>query len=104
MATVGRLELARGSAAGTRGGDDLGIDTAANLEKLAAGLAVDRSVRGDADATVHCVADDGHPIALRIWAKRPVVSITSPVNMIGANLMERRGWKNTARHSSNMPG
>src|SRR5690242_17189510 len=38
-----------------------GVDTPENLERLVAGLAVDREVRRDPDGTAHTVADDGQP-------------------------------------------
>lgn len=72
-----------------------GVDTAENLERLVAGLATDRPVRRDPDGTAHCIADDGQPIALRIWAKRAVVSHTSPVNTPGniQRLNQHRIWR-----------
>jgi catechol 2,3-dioxygenase-like lactoylglutathione lyase family enzyme len=75
-----------------------GVDTPESLEQLVAGLAVDREVRRDADGTAHCVCDDGQPIALRVWAKRPVVSETSPVNTPGniQRLNQHRIWRRRA--------
>jgi len=75
-----------------------GVDTAENLERLAAGLAVDREVRRDPDGTAHCIADDGQPIGLRVWAKKPVVSVTSPVNTPGhiQRLNQHRIWRQRA--------
>jgi catechol 2,3-dioxygenase-like lactoylglutathione lyase family enzyme len=75
-----------------------GIDTAANLEALAANLATDREVRRDIDGTVHAVADDGQPFALRVWAKRAVVSEASPVNSPGniKRLNQHRIWRKKA--------
>lgn len=75
-----------------------GVDTAANLEQLVARLAVDRPVRRDADGTAHCVADDGQPIALRVWAKRAVVSEASPVNTPGniQRFNQHRIWRRRA--------
>ena len=57
-----------------------GVDTAENLDKIAASLATEVAVARDADGTVHCTCPDGQPIALRVWNKRPVVSEASPVN------------------------
>jgi catechol 2,3-dioxygenase-like lactoylglutathione lyase family enzyme len=57
-----------------------GVDTPANLEKIAASLASEVAVTRDADGTVRCVCPDGQPIALRVWDKRAVVSEASPVN------------------------
>lgn len=75
-----------------------GVDTASNLELLVGRLAVDRAVRRDPDGTAHCVADDGQPIALRVWAKRAVVSETSPVNTPGhiQRLNQHRIWRRRA--------
>ncbi|KAG5733163.1 hypothetical protein E4T56_gene17875, partial [Termitomyces sp. T112] len=38
-----------------------GVDTAENLEKIAASLASEVAVTRDADGTVHCVCPDGQP-------------------------------------------
>ncbi|MEY2927230.1 MAG: hypothetical protein RL367_1707, partial [Pseudomonadota bacterium] len=75
-----------------------GVDSTANLEKLVANLASDRPVRRDPDGTAHCLADDGQPIGLRVWAKRPVVSQSSPVNSPGniARLNQHRIWRQRA--------
>jgi catechol 2,3-dioxygenase-like lactoylglutathione lyase family enzyme len=75
-----------------------GVDSPASLEQLVANLAVDRPVRRDADGTAHCVADDGQPIALRIWSKRAVVSHSSPVNTPGniQRLNQHRIWRRRA--------
>ena len=75
-----------------------GVDTAANLEKLVAGLAVDRDVRRDPDGSAHCIADDGQPIGLRVWNKRPVMSVASPVNTPGniQRLNQHRIWRKRA--------
>ncbi len=75
-----------------------GVDTAANLEKLVAGLATDRKVIRDKDGTAHLVADDGQPIALRLWAKKEVVSEASPVNSPGniKRLNQHRIWRKKA--------
>jgi len=75
-----------------------GVDTAETLEKLVAGLATDRSVTRDADGTAHFRADDGQPLGLRVWAKRAVVSNTSPVNSPGniQRLNQHRIWRHKA--------
>ena len=75
-----------------------GVDTAESLERLVAGLAADRTVRRDADGTAHCVTDDGQPIALRVWAKRAVVSNTSAVNSPGniRRINQHRIWRRRA--------
>ncbi len=75
-----------------------GVDTPENLERLVAGLAVDREVRRDADGTAHTVANDGQPIGLRVWAKKPVVSQPDPVNAPGCiqRLNQHRKWRRRA--------
>jgi catechol 2,3-dioxygenase-like lactoylglutathione lyase family enzyme len=75
-----------------------GVDTAENLETLVAGLATDRVVTRDADGTAHTVTDDGQPIGLRIWAKRPVISQPSLVNSPGniQRLNQHRMWRQKA--------
>ncbi len=75
-----------------------GVDSAETLERLAANLATDRPVRRDADGTAHAVADDGQPIALRVWAKRTVFGEASPVNAPGniKRLNQHRMWRKRA--------
>ena len=77
----------------------LGVDTTAALEALVADLAADRNVSRDADGTAHFVADDGTPLALRVWAKRQVVSQPDPVNAPGRidRLNQHRKWRTRAR-------
>jgi len=77
----------------------LGVDTAENLEKLVARLAVDREVRRDADGTAHFVDPDGNPMGLRVWAKRPVMSRPDPVNAPDhiVRLNQHRKWRMRAR-------
>src|SRR5512144_2729165 len=57
-----------------------GVDTQASLDRLVAGLSSDRKVTKDADGTVHFFTDDGMPLGLRLWQKRPVISVADPVN------------------------
>lgn len=57
-----------------------GVDTADELERMAASLAREVAVMRDADGTVRAVCPDGQPIALRLWTKRSFVSEASPVN------------------------
>ena len=58
-----------------------GVDNAADVAAVAARLAGEGvAVRHDADGTIHAVCPDGQPIAVRVWAKRAVVSEVSPVN------------------------
>jgi len=76
-----------------------GVDTREALEKLVVGLARDREVRRDTDGTAHFEADDGMPLALRIWQKRPVVSVPDRVNSPGRieRLNLHRQWRTRAR-------
>jgi hypothetical protein len=55
-------------------------------------------VRRDPDGTAHCLADDGQPIGLRVWAKRAVTSASSPVNSPGniQRLNQHRIWRRKA--------
>lgn len=75
-----------------------GVDTHENLEKLVAGLAVDREVRRDADGTAICQAPDGQWFGLRLWNKKPVVSATSPVNTPASypRFNQHRIWRQRA--------
>jgi catechol 2,3-dioxygenase-like lactoylglutathione lyase family enzyme len=75
-----------------------GVDTAENLEKLVADLSTDRTVTRDTGGTAHFVADDGQPIGLRVWAKKTVVSESSPVNSPGNinRLNQHRIWRKKA--------
>jgi catechol 2,3-dioxygenase-like lactoylglutathione lyase family enzyme len=76
-----------------------GVDTQANLEKLAASLATDLTVTRDADGTAHFVTDFGAAMALRVFAKRPVVNAPDPVNSPGRvnRLNQHRKWRLRAR-------
>lgn len=76
-----------------------GVDTEAALEKLVAGLVCDREVQRDVDGTAHFLADDGMPLALRVWRKRPVVSVPDRVNSPGRieRLNQHRQWRTRAR-------
>ncbi|MCS6948515.1 MAG: VOC family protein [Steroidobacteraceae bacterium] len=76
-----------------------GVDSAAALERLAADQGRDRKLSHDPDGTVHFAADDGMPMALRVWKKRPVVSIADEVNTPGCirRLNQHRQWRARAR-------
>jgi catechol 2,3-dioxygenase-like lactoylglutathione lyase family enzyme len=75
-----------------------GVDTAANLEALVTDLSQDRKVTRSEDGTAHMFADDGQPIALRVWNKRAVVSQPDPVNAPGCiqRLNQHRKWRKRA--------
>jgi catechol 2,3-dioxygenase-like lactoylglutathione lyase family enzyme len=77
----------------------LGVDTSQALEALVARVAVDRRVVRDTDGTAHFTVPDGTPIALRLWAKRSVVSQPDPVNAPGhiVRLNQHRKWRTRAR-------
>lgn len=61
----------------------LGVDSLAHLEALAAKVAIDRTVRRDADGTAHFIADGGVPLGLRVMTKRAVVTSPDPLNSPG---------------------
>jgi hypothetical protein len=75
-----------------------GVDSAENLERIVASLSREVPVTRDADGTAHAVCPDGQPIGLRVWAKRPVVSETSPVNTPGSHprFNQHRIWRQRA--------
>lgn len=76
-----------------------GVDTSGSLEALVARVCVDRKVVRDADGTAHFTAPDGTPLALRLWAKRSVLSQPDPVNAPGhiVRLNQHRKWRTRAR-------
>ncbi|ODU67632.1 MAG: hypothetical protein ABT11_19645 [Novosphingobium sp. SCN 66-18] len=75
-----------------------GVDTAENLERIAASLATEVAVSRDADGTVRATCPDGQPIALRVWDKRAVTSVVSPVNTPGSypRFNQHRIWRHKA--------
>lgn len=75
-----------------------GVDTSDHLERIVRSLEAEVAVRRDADGTAHCVCPDGQPIALRVWAKQPVVSQASPVNTPGSmsRFNQHRVWRSRA--------
>jgi catechol 2,3-dioxygenase-like lactoylglutathione lyase family enzyme len=76
-----------------------GVDTPEALEALVGDLSRDRTVRRDPDGTAHFEADDGMPFGLRVWKKRPVVSVADAVNTPGRiqRLNQHRQWRMRAR-------
>jgi catechol 2,3-dioxygenase-like lactoylglutathione lyase family enzyme len=76
-----------------------GVDTAANLAVLAADLGRDRPLRHAPDGSVHFLSDCGLPLALRVFAKKPVVSAPDLVNAPGVvnRLNSHRKWRLRAR-------
>jgi catechol 2,3-dioxygenase-like lactoylglutathione lyase family enzyme len=75
-----------------------GVESTEALGRIGTSLATEVDVRRDADGTVHCTCPDGQPIALRVWAKRPVVSEASPVNTPGhyPRFNQHRIWRRRA--------
>ena len=75
-----------------------GVDTQASYDKLVADLSSDRDLRIDEDGIAHLLCDDGMPIGLKVWAKRPVVSQPDPVNAPGhiQRLNLHRTWRRRA--------
>jgi catechol 2,3-dioxygenase-like lactoylglutathione lyase family enzyme len=75
-----------------------GVDTAENLEAIAASLATEVTVTRDADGTVHAVCPDGQPIAVRQWQKQCFVSEASPVNTPSSypRFNQHRIWRKRA--------
>jgi catechol 2,3-dioxygenase-like lactoylglutathione lyase family enzyme len=76
-----------------------GVDTQANLDRLAAELKRDRELTRDADGTVHFLTDTGLPMALHVFAKRAIVYAPDPVNAPGRvnRLNQHRKWRLRAR-------
>jgi catechol-2,3-dioxygenase len=76
-----------------------GVTTRAELDALAASLAVDRDVRQDEDGTIHFTSDCGIPIGLRVWQRTPVLYSPDPVNAPDnvKRLNQHRRWRVRAR-------
>jgi catechol 2,3-dioxygenase-like lactoylglutathione lyase family enzyme len=76
-----------------------GVDTRATFDRMVADLKQDRDVRIDDNDVAHFAADDGMPFGLRVWNKRPVVSVTDPVNTPGniRRLNQHRQWRSRCR-------
>lgn len=80
-----------------------GVDTAAHLDRLIAGIARDRDVRVDDEGIHHFVADGGIAMGLRHWPeKRQIVSSSDPVNSPGITrrMNAHRRWPVRARPRS----
>jgi catechol 2,3-dioxygenase-like lactoylglutathione lyase family enzyme len=76
-----------------------GVDTADGLKELADDLRRDREIVEDADGVVHFKTDCGLPFALRVFAKRRIVTAPDPVNAAATvNRLNRpRKWRLRAR-------
>lgn len=72
-----------------------GVDTQENVERLVKRLETVVSVRRDDTGAAFFQAPDGQHTGLRVWAKRPVVSIADPVNTPGRilRLNQHRQWR-----------
>jgi catechol 2,3-dioxygenase-like lactoylglutathione lyase family enzyme len=79
-----------------------GVDTQESLERLVTDLSRDREVERDEEGTVHFTADDGMPLALRVWSKKSFVSVSDPVNTPGRilRLNQHRQWRARCRPKS----
>lgn len=60
-----------------------GVADAQTLAAIAENLATDRSVRSDADGTIHAVDDGGYAIAFRVTRRRAIVAPHVGINVPG---------------------
>lgn len=76
-----------------------GVDSAVSLDELAAVLAPDVECRRGEDGSLRFATPFGIPMALRVFAKRPVVSAPDPINAPGhvRRLNQHRKWRKVAR-------
>jgi catechol 2,3-dioxygenase-like lactoylglutathione lyase family enzyme len=72
-----------------------GVDSLRSVDTLARGLGADRKIRQDDDGTVHFVTDFGNAMALREFAKKPVLTSPDPLNSPGRvnRLNQHRKWR-----------
>lgn len=75
-----------------------GVDTQANLDRMAKRLEEVVEVTRDADGAAYFQAPDGQHLGLSVWTKRPVVSETSPVNTPSSypRFNQHRIWRRKA--------
>ncbi len=75
-----------------------GVDSEESFRALVRDLERDRPVHIDEQGVAHFPADDGMPLGLAVWAKRPVVSQPDPVNAPGSiqRLNLHRKWRRRA--------
>jgi catechol 2,3-dioxygenase-like lactoylglutathione lyase family enzyme len=111
-ADASRFELAEGSSVIIRQANDSrlpksamqghgvrrvvwGMDTQANVDRLAADLARDREVTRDADGTAHFLTDFGAAMALRVFPRRAVITAPDAINSPGRinRLNQHRKWR-----------
>jgi catechol 2,3-dioxygenase-like lactoylglutathione lyase family enzyme len=76
-----------------------GVDTAEALSDLVASLERDRPVTKDQEGVYRCLADDGMPLAFKLWSKRRVVCSPDPVNAPDniKRLNQHRKWRSFAQ-------
>jgi hypothetical protein len=76
-----------------------GVDGAETLEQIAASLASDHDIRQDADGTVHVTTDFGLAMGFRPFAKKPLISVSDPINTPGnvQRVNQHRKWRLRAR-------
>lgn len=75
-----------------------GVDTEAELGRLAQGLGADHDLRSDADGTLRFITNFGIPMGLRVFRKSPVVCAPDPLNAPGSirRLNQHRKWRRRA--------
>lgn len=76
-----------------------GVDTSEALDALVEGLARDIEVERDAEGAAHFVTPFGIAMALRVFAKKPVIYAPDPLNAPGhvRRLNQHRKWRERAR-------
>jgi catechol 2,3-dioxygenase-like lactoylglutathione lyase family enzyme len=72
-----------------------GVDTPGSLEALVAKLATDREIRREDDGTAHFLTDVGLPMALRLFARKPLITAPDPLNSPGRvnRMNQHRKWR-----------
>lgn len=75
-----------------------GVDCQASLDAFVERIAVDTEVARAPDGSVTFQAPDGQHLGLRVWAKKPVVSLPDAVNSPGRinRLNQHRQWRRRA--------
>ena len=76
-----------------------GVDSQSSLDRLTADLGRDREIKRESDGSVRFLSDCGLPLALRIYAKKKVITAPDPLNSPGnVNRLNRpRKWLMRAR-------
>jgi catechol 2,3-dioxygenase-like lactoylglutathione lyase family enzyme len=75
-----------------------GVDTQENFSRLVTDLSRDHELQQRDDGAVHFVPNFGIPMALRVFAKRPIVYAPEPLNAAGSvkRLNAPRKWRKRA--------